>query len=641
MKALRLRLGVFVLLAVAASCVGVSAQAAATDAHPQPVDVPYPGMLTIDIDLTQAPRRIFHVRETIPVEPGPVTLYYPQWVPGEHAPTGPVSRVTGLVIKADGERVDWHRDSLDMYAFHVNVPEGVGQLNLSFQFLSPDRSRFGAWVSATPALVAVEFNQVAFYPAGYYVRDIRIQPSVELPAGWQFATALDVQDRRGDTVHFAPVSFSDFVDSPLIAGKYFQRFDLAPNAKAPVHLNVVGDTPVDITPGKTQLQKYRNLVKQAYALFDSYHYDHYEFLLTLSDHVGHFGLEHHQSSDNRLVANFFNDQRIFTRLASVLVHEFVHSWNGKFRRPAGMKVPNFNIPRRDDLLWVYEGLTSYWAGVLTARSGMWSPQQYRQSLAGVAATMTQRTGRKWRSLQDTATGMPLFSHAGTGWTNWRRSIDFFPEGQLLWLDVDTKIRQLSDNKRSLDDFARLFFGMYSGSYATQAYTFQDVVDVLNKVQPHDWAAFLRKRLDYTGPGLPEHGIRRSGWKLVYTHTPSDLRKTSVRLRHGAINLAGSIGFSATGGGHVHDVQWGGPAFDAGLVPGTTVVAVNDKDYSSAAIKAAITAARTDEAPIRLLVKNDSVYRTLEVDYHGGLRFPHLVRVKDTTNYLDDILAPRK
>ncbi|HET7268785.1 MAG TPA: M61 family peptidase [Oleiagrimonas sp.] len=642
MKSLRLPLGVSVLLAMLVLCAASTVHAEPADAHLQPQDVPYPGLLTIDINLSQAPRRIFQVRETIPVEPGPVTLYYPKWVPGEHAPTGPVSRVTGLVIKADGETLDWHRDSLDMYAFHVEVPEGAGQINLTFQFLVPDRNRgFGSWVSTTPHLAALEFNQVAFYPAGYYVRDIRIQPTVELPDGWRFATALDVVSQQADTIHFAPVSFSDLVDSPLIAGEYFQHVDLAPGADVPVALNVVGDAPEDIRPSEEQVRQLRNLVKQAYALFGSHHYDHYDFLLALSDHIGHFGLEHHQSSDNRLMADFFNDPRTFTRVANVLPHEFVHSWNGKFRRPAGLWTPTYNMPKRDDLLWVYEGLTSYWAGVLTTRSGMWTPEQYRQSLAVAAAKMAHRTGRKWRSLQDTATAMPLFSGGGHSWTNWRRGIDFMPEGRLLWLDVDTKIRQLSDNKRSLDDFAKRFFGMYSGSYAVNTYTFEDVVAALDEIQPFDWAAFLHARLDYTGTALPEHGIARSGWKLVYTRTPSDFQKATSRLRHGAVDLAASVGFAVTSGGHVYDVQWGGPAFNAGLVPGMAVTAVNGKDYSTSILKEAVRDARHARGPITLLVRNDDAYRTLEIDYHGGLRYPHLVRIKDSTNYLDDILAPRK
>ncbi|HET8553837.1 MAG TPA: M61 family peptidase [Rhodanobacteraceae bacterium] len=641
MKSLHPRISVLAL-AMTAALMAVPAVQAAGASTPTLKDAPYPGMLTVNVNLEQASKRIFYVHETIPVTPGPFTLYYPKWIPGEHAPSGPIANVAGLVIKANGKTIPWRRDLVDMYTLHLTVPEGVSQLNVAFQFLSPGNGgQFGAGVSATPDLVDVEFNQVAFYPAGYYSRDVRIQPTVQLPEGWKFATAMSVASRHGNTIEFAPITFNNFVDSPLIAGKYFKRVDLAPGAKVPVHLNIVGDTADSVDISKDQIKDHRNLVTQILALFGSHHFDHYDFLLTLSDHTDHFGLEHHQSSDDRLPADYLGNKQMYLRVASLMPHEWVHSWNGKFRRPADLWTPNFNVPMKDDLLWVYEGLTDYWAGVLTARSGMWTPKQYRESIAAIASNMAHRTGRSWRPLQDTADAAQLTYYSGGGWGNYRRGTDFYPEGQLLWLDVDTKIRQLSHNRHSLDDFAKVFYGMDNGSYVTKTYTFQDVVDALNKVQPFDWASFLRARLDYTGTELPEHGIARGGWKLVYTDKPSDYQKATASLRHGAINLATSIGFAASSSGRVYDVQWGGPAFEAGLVPGMTVVAVNNKDYSGSTIKAAIKAAKTDKAPITLLVRNYDNYRTLKVDYHGGLKYPHLVRVKGAPDYIDDITAARK
>ena len=629
------------LLAVAVgAALSMSAATAVHADEAPPVDQPYPGTLTLAVDLTDAPKKVFRAQETIPVTPGPLTLYYPKWIPGEHAPSGPIENIAGLIIKANGKQLAWRRDLREMYAVHLDVPQGVNQLDLSFQFLSPgDGGEFGASASATPSLVDIEFNQTAFYPGGYYTRQITIQPSVTLPADWKFGTAMEVASQSGNTTQFKPLHFNNLVDSPLIAGRYFNRVDLDPGAKVPVHLNVVGDAANDVKLTDKQLTGQRAVVQQTNLLFGAHHYEHYDFLLTLSDHTGHFGLEHHQSSDDRLPANFFTDDTMHMLAASLMPHEYVHSWNGKFRRPADLWTPTFNEPMQDDLLWVYEGLTDYWCGVLTARSGLWTPAQYRDSMASMAAAMSYRTGRAWRSLQDTADAAPLTYFGGGGWANWRRGTDFYPEGQLLWLDVDTQIRELSGNQRSLDDFARAFYGMENGSYVTKTYTFDDVVNTLNQVQKYDWAKFLRDRLDYTGDTLPEHGIENGGWQLVYTDKPSDTDKAADTIRHG-VNLAYSLGLSASAKGDIRDVQWGGPAFNAGLVPGLTIVAVNGKDYSPDALKDAVTAAKGGNAPIELLVKNVDEYSSIKVDYHGGLKYPHLVRAKGK-DLIGDITTARK
>ena len=609
---------------------------------PAPVDQPYAGMLTVNVDLSDAGKRIFRSHETIPVKSGALTLFYPKWIPGEHAPSGPVENVSGLIIRANGKQLPWRRDLRDMFTLHLDVPEGVSQLDLEFEFLSPgdgEGSNFGASASATPDLVDMEFNQVAFYPAGYYTRQIQIQPTVELPEGWKFGSALQVDSQSGNTTHFKPVSFNNFVDSPLIAGANFNRVDLTPSGGTSVHLNVVGDSAKAVKLTDKQLQQQRDVVKQTNLLFGAHHYDHYDFLLTLSDHTGHFGLEHHQSSDDRLPADFFTDDDMHLWAASLMPHEFVHSWNGKFRRPADLWTPNFNVPMQDDLLWVYEGLTDYWCGVLTARAGLWTPDQYRDSIANIAADMTYRTGRAWRSLQDTADAAPLTYYGSDSWLNWVRDTDFYPEGQLLWLDVDTKIRELSGGKHSLDDFAHAFYGMDNGSYVTKTYTFDDVVNTLNQVQPFDWKTFLRERLDYTGGELPEHGIERGGWKLVFTDTQGQAEKAYEGIRHVA-NLSYSIGLIVNQNGRIADVQWNGPAFQAGLVPGLSIVAVNGRDFSLDSWKDAIDAAKTSQAPIELLVKNVDVYSTVKIHYHGGSRYPHLVR-GDGKDVIGAIVAPRK
>jgi predicted metalloprotease with PDZ domain len=608
-----------------------------------PLDQPYLGQLSLAVDLSQASLKIYRIKETIPVKPGALSLHYPKWIPGEHVPSGPIENVVGLVITGNGQKLAWRRDLRDMYTVHLQVPEGVRNLDLAFQFLSPGNGSgmfAGAGTSTTPELAAVEFNQVAFYPAGYYSRQIQIQPTVTLPSGWHFASALQVERSNGNVVAFRPVSFNNLVDSPLIAGDHFKSIDLNPGGAVPTHLNMVADSADDLKISAQQIEQYRSLVKQANKLFGAHHYQQYDFLLVMSDHTGGFGLEHHQSSDDRTDANFLSDEAKNSLEKSLLPHEYVHSWNGKFRRPADLWTPDFNIDMQDDLLWVYEGLTDYYGEVLAARSGMWTPEQYRDSLAHVQASMSDRTGRQWRSLQDTADGWPLAKTIGGSWSDWRRDGDFYPEGNLLWLDVDTQIRALSRDRRSLDDFARIFYGMDNGSYVTRTYTFDDVVAALNAVQPYDWASFLRERLDYTGTQLPEHGVERSGWKLVFNDQPSEFDKSAASVWKG-VNLAYSLGLSVNKKGVVGYVKWDGPAFEAGLAPGLKLLAVNGVAYTAEVLKDAVTQAKGSREPIEFMVRNDESVSVMKIDYHGGLRYPHLVREEGVADRLGGIVAALK
>lgn len=606
-----------------------------------PKDTPYPGVLTIAIDLRSAPRRIYRMHETIPAKPGPLTLYYPKWPLPDHAPDGAIANIAGLTITANGKQLPWHRDVDDMFTLHLDVPEGAGSVDLAFQYLSPGPGVwYGYEVWSTPHLVDLDPTQVAFYPAGYFARDIQIEPTVTLPGGWKFATALEVASQSGTVTHFKPLSFNNFIDSPLIAGEYFNRIDLAPGDKVPVHLDIVGDSAAAVNISDQHVAGFRHLVKQLQALFHSHHFDHYDLLLTASDHVAGTGLEHHQSSLEMTAADFLTDGDAFIASATLLPHEFTHSWNGKFRRPADMWTPAFNTPQPADMAWAYEGLTEYWSVVLAARSGLLTPAQYRDSLASVSAAQSHRSGRSWRSLQDTADSAQLLYFNGDYWANYRRTTDFYPEGELLWLDVDTKIRELSHNRRSLDDFAKAFYSMDDGSYVTKTYTFDDLVGALNGVQPFDWAAFLRTRLDYTGSILPEHGIERGGWKVVYTDTPSDYDQALSRADH-RIDLAYSIGATMSNKGNVSDVQWNGPAFKAGLVPGMQIIAVNGDDFSGDVLKAAIREAKKGKLPIELMVKYVGTHSALRIDYHDGLQYPHLVRAQGTPDFIGDIAAARK
>ncbi|MDE2091398.1 MAG: M61 family metallopeptidase [Gammaproteobacteria bacterium] len=606
----------------------------------------YPGTLTLNVDLRDAPRKVFHVHEVIPVSPGPLTLYYPKWIPGEHSPSGPLQNVAGLMIIADGQAITWRRDLVDMYAIHLTVPQGTHSLDVAFDFLSPTSGgSFGGSVSATPVIVDLEWNQVVLYPAGYASKAIHFDVSVNLPAGWQYATALEPHSGGSGDVKFKSVRLNNLVDSPLIAGEYFRQVDLDPGAKVPVYMDLVADGPENLAITQEQIQHYRNLVQQAYRTFGSHHYDSYHFLFTLSDNTGHFGLEHHQSSDDRTWADYFTKPETGLVGSSLLPHEYTHSWNGKFRRPYDLWTPDFNsMPEKDDLLWVYEGLTQYYGEVLTARSGLWSPDQYREALALTAAMLDHRPGRTWRPLQDTADEASILYYVPGEWANWRRGTDFYAEGVLLWLDVDTLIRELSHGRRSLNDFARDFFGINNGSTVTVTYDFNDIVAALNKVQSYDWAAFLRKILDTRQYHAPLNGIARGGYRLVYTNEPSSFLQASEKVRKQLYAMY-SLGLQVSNGektrGEIQDVLWDGPAYKAGLAPGMTIIAVNGRGFTPELFREAIRQSAGSPAPIHILAKNLDYYKTYAVDYHGGLMYPHLERVATQPDYLDQIISPLK
>jgi predicted metalloprotease with PDZ domain len=467
-----------------------------------------------------------------------------------------------------------------------------------------------------------------------------VEASVRLPQGWQFGTALEPASTASGVTTFKPVPFETLIDSPMFAGRYFSRLDLDPGAAQPTHLDVVADRADLLEIKPEQLEAHRALVRQAYKLYGSHHYDHYDLLLAVTDHMSGIGLEHHRSSENATVPNYFVDWDRLPDTRALLPHEFTHSWNGKFRRPADLWTPNYNVPMRGSLLWVYEGQTQYWGFVLAARSGLHSKQQALDALASTAAAYDRRIGREWRALQDTTNDPVAALRRPLAWLSWERSEDYYSEGQLVWLDVDTLIRERSANRRSLDDFARTFFGMNDGSYVPVTYTFEDVVKALNAVEPYDWAAFLRARLDGHGPGAPLDGLARGGYKLVYTDTPSDYFRAS-EVRRQVTDLTYSLGMVLARDGRLTDVLWEGPAYKVGLVVGTQVVAVNGTAFDADRLKAAIrNAKQADAAPIELLVRNSDRYRTVRVDYHDGLHYPRLERDAATPARLDQIFAPR-
>jgi predicted metalloprotease with PDZ domain len=605
----------------------------------QETGMPYPGILELHVDATNVGQKIFEVHERIPVVAGKITLLYPEWLLGTHAPAGVLlSQFAGLMLSADHRRIDWQRDPVDVYAFHVEVPPGVTTLDAQFEFLSPVEGSEGAIV-ATPEMLAIHWEALLLYPSGHPARAIIAAPSITLPQTWQFAGALEVKSQAGATVTFKPVNLEDLVDSPVYAGRYFKRVDLAPGAKIPVHLDMVADSPADLEATPQQLEAHRALVRQAGKLFGSQHYDHYDFLMALSDDFSFAGLEHLQSGENGVRTTYFSDWDRQQMWRSGLVsHEYVHSWDGKFRRPADQMTFNFNRPMQDSLLWVYEGATSYWGHVLGARSGLVDKSQMNEQLAATAALYDHRIGRSWRALQDT-TNEPIISRRSPlGWVSWQRSEDYYSEGELIWLDADTKIRELSGERRSLDDFARGFFGVQDGRREPLPYTFEDVVHALNAVQGYDWAAFLRSRLDGHGPGAPLDGLARAGWKLVYEEQPTAYFKDAEAYRK-VSDFSYSLGIVIDHDARIAGVVWDSPAFKAGLTVGFHVVAVNGRAYKPETLGAAITAAKGGHEPIELLVKQADRFRTERFDYHEGLKYPRLERIAGTPDRLGKIFQP--
>ncbi len=627
-----------VMLALAVG--NVRAQSPGTDQVPPPQDTPYPGTIALHVDASDTVQGIFRVHETIPVAAGPLTLLYPQWIPGDHSPTGPIAMLAGLRLSAGGKPIMWKRDKYNVYAFHLDVPAGVSSLEAQFEYLSPRNDGF----EITDRMMDMEWSKLSLYPAGHFSRAITFAPSVTLAHGWQLGTALETSSQSGNTTTFKPVTFNNLVDSPIYAGQHFKRVDLNPGGKTPVHLDIVADAPKYLEMSPEQLKVHRALVTQAVSLFGSHHYDHYDFLFSLSDVLAGNGTEHHQSSEDGMDADYFTAWADNAPNRDLLAHEYVHSWNGKFRRPADLWTPNFNVPMGDSLLWVYEGQTQYWGFVLTARSGMWTPQQFRDALAMVAANYDRnRAGFQWRTLEDTTNDPTAARRSGLPYRSWQMSEDYYSGGQMLWLAVDARIRALTHDGKSLDDFARAFFGVDDGSYVTKTYTFDDVVAALNGVAKDDWATFLHARVDTLNPPLT-NGLAGTGWKLVYTDQPTAYEKQynsrPEPSRH-LYNFAWSIGLTMNDKGQVNDVRWGGPAFKAGVSTGATLEAVNGQTYSTEVLKDAIAAAKGGKTPIQLLLKYQGGYRTVPVDYHEGPQYPHLVRVEGTPDYLSQIIAARK
>jgi predicted metalloprotease with PDZ domain len=586
--------------------------------------------ISLTVDATKTPRKLLHAHLVLPVQSGPLTLYYPKWIPGEHGPAGPIASLTGLKFEGNGKVIPWKRDLLDTFTFHVDIPAGVSKLDAYYDYIEPEGG------SATDKLLILEWNEVALYPAGAPAEKLMYESKLILPDGWKFGSSLPVAHQSGNEVSFKPISLDLLVDSPVISGEYFRVIDITPPGE-PIHheIDMAADSEAALDMSPANQKQMTNLVAESGRLFGARHYRDYHFIFALSDHVAHFGLEHHESNDSRLPERTLISPGAGMALGGLLSHEFVHSWNGKFRRPADLAVPYYQEPMKTDLLWGYEGLTDYLGPMLAARSGLWTPGEYHEYMASIAASLGPgRPGRTWRPLLDTAVGEPGLGFA-RGWFTWRRGTDYYDEGDLLWLEVATIIHRESNGAKSIDDFCHAFHGGANNGPEVKTYTFEQLVADLNAIAPYDWATFLNTRLDSTSPDAPTGGIENGGWKVTYDGEPSKLMG-----RRGNPGDIYSIGLQLGQDGTVSDSIVGGPAFQAGVTYGMKVVGVNGRVYSHDLLEDAIKAAKDTTKPISLLVIIDEYYQTANVNYHGGERYPHLTREDSKPDYLDELIKAR-
>jgi len=632
----------------------VSSTSAERVTQPQ---VSRPAPIAIAVDATDAPRKILHARLAIPVKSGPLTLFYPKWIPGEHGPTGPITDLAGLKFAAAGKTVAWRRDDVDMYAFHLDVPPGANKLDVTLDFLLPASAEgFSSAASTTANLAVISWNQILLYPEGYGSDDLTYTASLRLPLHWNFGTALPlgpaVNKPQGvNEIFFKPVSLTTLVDSPVIAGSHYRALTLtdgdvrakmgAMPGGSPVpsfEIDMASDSDAALQMSPEQIAEYKQLVLEANALFGAHHYEHYHFLYTLSDNVAHFGLEHHESSDDRVAERTLLDAPLKKTSADLLPHEFVHSWNGKYRRPAGLATADYQQPMKGELLWVYEGLTEYLGSILAARTGLRTPEDQREHLAGIAAYLDRYPGRTWRPLSDTAIAAQLLYNASNAWFSWRRGVDYYDEGELIWLEADTIIRQQTKGARSLDDFCKSFHGAPSGPPMVKPYTFDDVVRTMNQVAPYDWRTFFTTRLNSTDEHAPLNGIINGGWRLIYNDVESDYQK-ALEEADKSVDFSYSLGLRIGEEGAITDVVPGTPAYVADIGPGMKIISVNGRAYSSEALHEAVRAAKNSTRPIELTLRNGASVKGFEINYHGGERYPHLEREPSRPDLLAQIIRP--
>jgi predicted metalloprotease with PDZ domain len=594
--------------------------------------------ITLALDATEVARGMLHSRMTIPIAPGAATLLYPKWIPGEHGPTGPITNLVNLQITANGQRVTWRRDPINMFGYHIDVPTGATSLDVALDFLLPSGGQFSAGRTATSALSVVSWNTALLYPEGRTGDEISVKASLRIPSGWKFATALPVESVSGNDISFKTASMTTVIDSPVQMGSHQKVVALREFDNRPHEIDLVSDSDAALELPENFVATNNGLVEQAGLLFGGRHYRDYHWLITLSDGVAHFGLEHHESSDDRMGENTLLTPAGQRGLAGLLAHEYVHSWNGKYRRPAGLMSPDYQTPMQGELLWVYEGLTEYLGSILPPRSGAWTPEYFREYLASVASDLESESGRTWRPLADTAVEAQVLYEAPGSWWSLRRGVDFYDESTLVWLDADTIIREQSGGKKSLDDFTRRFYGTLTGPMV-KPYAFDDVVAAMNETQSYDWRKFFNTRLQSLEPHAPMEGIVRSGWKLVYTDKANESMTDSAERYHG-LNLRNGIGLALGAEGQVSDITPGLPAAKAGVAPGFKIIAVNGRRYTTEVMQNEMKSSAKSTEPLELILQNGETFTVARVDYHGGLQYPHLVRDDSKKDYLSAIITKR-
>jgi predicted metalloprotease with PDZ domain len=622
------------LLAVSL-CFALPALAAPANKAAAAAQAPPTTPLVIAVDMSEAPRKLWHADITVPVQPGTVTLTTPKWIPGNHRPSGPIENLTGIVFTANGQPLVWRRDDVDLYAFHITVPAGVTSINAHVDAIVTSR--------VTDKMAVLEWEKLLLYPADTPVHDIPITPSIKVPPGWGVGTALTptapaTSAADGSTTQFATVSVEMLEDSPVLTGLYFKEIPLATDVTPKHFLDITGDAPEDIELSPTIIAGMNRLVHETGAAYASRHYNSYHFLLTLSDVAGGQGLEHHQSSDNGLDEKAFDESHSLLS-GDLMTHEFTHSWCGKYRRPVGLATPNYSDPMKGELLWVYEGLTQYLGEVMAARTGFFTLEQFRGQLAYTAASLDQKPGRLWRSTEDTAISSSILRGGDPAWSNWRRSQDYYQEGELLWLDADTLIREKTNNQKSLTDFLAIFLGKGGDTGPIVVpYDFAELVADLNQTMPYDWDTFLRDRVNKITPRADVAGIERGGYRLVYKDKPNPFEKAIISRLHG-IDAWFSLGIRTKSDGTLTDVRVFSIADKAKLFPGEKIIAVNGRVFDSDLFKNAIRDAKGTTAPIHLIVQSDTYLYEIDINYHDGEKYPVLERVDGTPDRLDDILKP--
>lgn len=636
------------LITAAALCLAAPALIAAQNSAPPPTpvvntipaprDIAYPGTIRLEVDATDIARSIFKVREYVPVEgPGRLTLLLPEWLPGHHGPDGQIDKIAGFEAFANGQKIAWSRDPVEVFAYNVDVPAGVREVEVRFDFLSPTATNQGR-VVVTPEIINVQWGAVSMYPAGYHVRRIPVVASLTVPAGWSAATALRPSGPASpaNRITYGEVSYETLQDSPVFAGRYYRRDDLGHG----VAIDSFAHSPKELAIPANVLAKHRAMVDQAVKLFGARHFDHYDFLNAISDDLGGIGLEHHRSTEITTSPGYFTDFANHVLDRNVFPHEITHSWNGKFRRPAGQIVPDFRTPLRNDLMWVYEGQTQLWGNVIDARSGLSSKDEILGEIARVAASLDNAAGRRWRPLVDTTYDPIIQNRRPEPWSSFQRNEDYYHEGMLIWIEADAIIREGTRGRRGMDDFARAFFGINDGDWGIVPYTRDDVIATLNGVYPYDWAKFLHERVDLPSEHAPLAGLERSGYRLVYNDEPTSLYAARIKATEGGADFYYSLGFNVSKDKKLNNVRWSSPAFEKSLRIGDELIAVGDKAYSNEALSEAVTAAKGGTQPIRLIVKRGEAIRTVDIAYHGGLRYPRLVKVAKGDGPLDILLRKK-